>query len=991
MTVNKELFCPHCQEEISLPSASQTPRFCPFCGKDLPNKEAHSTHLDASASLVDGHAPTHVPIQFCLGPYQVLDTLGKGGMGEVFLAYDTICGRRIALKRIRSDLISHRLLHKRFLNEARITSQLTHPGVIPIFAIHAEEDQPYYTMPYVFGNTLKELLKRARKSQLQGEKVSEGEGSIPSLVRIFINICQAVAFAHSKGVLHRDLKPENIIVGSYGEVLILDWGLAVVAGEENDELFQVSADVPRRLTRMGKVVGTLAYMAPERVLGNPADKSTDIYALGVILYQILTLQKPFHRPSLKAFRKNVHREVLKDPQEIAPYRDVPKILCKVVEKCLAKESKDRYVSIQTLIYDLENYIEGRSDWFLTATLDIDDKEDWEFQENVFIAEHIAITRGIELSDWVSLMVSKESFAENIKIEAKVQCGEKGHGIGLLLSVPEAAEREHLNDGYCLWLASDINSASKLLRSTVEVVHCPDIVLKRNVWYQVRIEKMDNNIHVYINDLLHLSYISHQPLSGTHVGLLSRDADFSLKDFKVFVRGQNITVSCLAIPDAFFAHKDLPVALSEYRRIARLFSGRAEGYQAQFRAGVTLLEQAKGALEETAADELYELAHQEFEKLHGTPGAPFEYLGKALIYQTLKDYEEEAKCFELAWRRYPHHPLMHILEEQVLYRMHESSRFHRKATYDFLLFVVRHLPKMAATPHTERLIKSLEKYWEPLPYFHADLFQDHTDPHALKGFAILLAYWLGQRFMLVEMIEEMLAEETVPWKVVAEAFYALLFIGDFSLIRENFRLKDFKNERPDIAVLLESSEEKALQELERSDLKTLQRAKLFLVERAFHEGNFAFILEATQEEAVKLIEEPLLCYHLMALLALKKWEEAGTLLERLPLENLTDEKSPYFPIYGCLLLATEGREIASIHFSGYFDTAYPRSSSLLAYYMQGKTGKDSQWYQKAFLHEKRALFRQLFLFHRCDGDETKSHFYFGLLNRTYVFEEEEDGA
>ena len=375
-------------------------------------------------------------------------------------------------------------------------------------------------------------------------------------------------------------------------------------------------------------------MAPERAMGQRANFQTDIYSLGGILYQLLTLKHPFHRESLKDFRKNMNSEKLIDPVEIAPYRDVPRSLSSVVLKCLAPLPENRYQTVDDLIHDLENYIEGRSEWFQIAELNIHQKKDWEFQENVFIAEHVALTRGTEASDWVNLMISKDSFQETIKIEATVKIGEKGNGIGFLLSIPEAAERQHLNDGYCLWIGTESNRSTKLLRSTVEVMNAHDVFFKHNEWYDVCIEKIENNIHVYLNNNLQFSYISHLPLAGTHIGLLLRDADFEVKNLNVYVGSQNVTVNCLAVPDAFLAHKDYTIALNEYRRIGYSFPGRAEGREAMFRAGITLLEQANNTLDKNKKSVLFDAAQEEFHKLHNTPGAPLEYLGKALIYHHL---------------------------------------------------------------------------------------------------------------------------------------------------------------------------------------------------------------------------------------------------------------------------------------------------------------------------------------------------------------------
>src|ERR1700722_8704288 len=173
--------CSHCLASclIQPKEKNATPKFCPFCGTqlsfiDLKTNEAANTSESASSltvvTLVPGHQPEEEPIQFTLDSYQVLKSIGKGGMGEVFLAYDTTCGRRIALKRIRSDLVQHLQMHNRFLKEARITSQLTHPSIIPIYAIHGEKEQVYYTMPFVEGQTLKQILRKTRLLEKRGEK-----------------------------------------------------------------------------------------------------------------------------------------------------------------------------------------------------------------------------------------------------------------------------------------------------------------------------------------------------------------------------------------------------------------------------------------------------------------------------------------------------------------------------------------------------------------------------------------------------------------------------------------------------------------------------------------------------------------------------------------------------------------------------------------------------------------------------------------------------
>lgn len=659
-----------------------------------------------------------------IGPYSIVQNLGKGGMGEVFLAKDPSCGRNVALKRIRPELGSNKTIQSRFLREAHVTSALSHPSIVPILTIESGVADIYYTMPYVEGETLRQILKSPNHPIAQ---------SIPSLVRIFLQICEAVGYTHSKGILHRDLKPENIIVGKYGEVMILDWGIA-------DFIDQIGKEEPlpekkissEDLTRPGKVTGTLAYMAPERLKGKSSSVQTDLYALGVILYQMITLQLPFQRKSIASFRKQVHTELLVDPIEMAPYREIPHQLSEVCRKCLARAEEDRYTNVEELIHEIKNYIEGRPQWILACELKLERKEDWQFQENILLAKNIAITRSLDVTEWAELMISKKSFANNMRIEAEVRLGENGQGLGFLLSVPE--ERESLEEGYCLWIS---HTSCKLFRNNVEILETK--ILQPQTWHQIRIERIDDHLKFFVDGKLKLNFASHLPLAGNHVGLVHKDGDFELKKCRIYDGSHNVMVGCLAVPNAFLSRKMYDIALEEYRRIGQSFPGRMEGREALFRAGLTLIE--KGRVEKN--DKYYHLALKEFEKLYRTPGAPLEYLGKSLVYATLKDYEEEAKCLELGLRKFPNHPLLPMLKEHIVYRMHESSLNNRESAYLIILLAIRHIPDLLENPDTKHLVESLEKNWEPLPFIR-------PSGDRLVSIAIQLAFWLAKIPILVEI-------------------------------------------------------------------------------------------------------------------------------------------------------------------------------------------------------------------------------------------------
>lgn len=979
----KFLTCSKCKKRCDI-AMEKKPLFCPFCATPFPTEQTHTP----SSDLIQNR-------------YKILKTIGKGGMGEVLLTYDTSCEREIALKKIRADLVQYPQVYNRFLKEARITCQLTHPAIIPIYTIH-EDGDTYYTMPYVEGDTLKQIIRNAKQQEKKGEKLSH-IGTIPSLIRAFITVCQAVAYAHSKGVIHRDLKLENIIVGKYGEVLILDWGLAqfINGGSQDDELVNKSTIKSikyKDITRIGKVVGTIAYMAPERARGNPATIQTDIYSLGVILYQILTLNPPFRRSkNLEEVKKNIDQEEYVDPILAAPYRDVPRILSRITEKCLAIDLSARYSSVDDLIHDVESYVEGRSDWFFMSQLDIKEKSDWEFQENVLIAEHMAITRTTEEAEWVSLMISATSYVGNTKIETEVCINENGHGIGFLLSIPEVGERTHINDGYCLWLGSDINRSTKLLRSNVEVMHAPDIFLKRNQWYRIRFEKIEQRIHLYIDDTLQLSYIAHIPLIGTHIGLLSRDADFAIRPLSVYVGSLNIMVNCLAVPDAFLAHRDFVKALSEYRRIAYSFPDRPEGREAIFRSGLTLIEQAQT---NGKSDELLNQALEEFEKLHDTPGAPLEYLGKALVYQTLDDQEEEIKCFELVYRRYPKHPLLAVVQEQIISRMHEVARHHRIAAYNFILLATRHLPLPTIDTHTRRLFSSLQKHWEHLLFIEEETSKDKIVQNF--HFAIELAFWLAKPYILGEILDELVVSTPLSTIEIGNAMYALIELGSWDYAKEKIeQIKENYEELRDLALW---STLETMIACHTIPLINVMKNLLTTQETTLGHQNWRCLcyclncaLETNQTSLVHETAERLSRYELTyeqqlqinkfriwAYLHEKNWQTAGDILYEYPLELLHKESTLLHFLYGCWLRATEGEEIAHIHFAGILNVPYPRSGTLASHFLLGHLTVNRPWLKNAFLWEKRQLYRQLALYYECSGNEEKKLEYQQLYQQQYIY-------
>jgi len=273
---------------------------------------------------------THVVLTkgMMVGHYRIVEKIGAGGMGEVYLAEDTKLKRQVALKFLPHYLTSDRNSKARFTREAQAVAKLNHPNIITIHEVSEYQGRPFFAMEHVEGKSLRDLIKIK-------------EASLERVIDLATQICDGLREAHEAGIVHRDIKPSNIVVDAYGRPKILDFGLAAVQGGEH-------------LTKTGSTLGTVRYMSPEQVQGDEVDQRSDLFSLGIVLYEMIAGQTPFDRNNEAATLKAI---TLDNPEPLTRYKtDVPDELQRTVSKLLEKDPSMRYQSAAGVISDLKRLV-----------------------------------------------------------------------------------------------------------------------------------------------------------------------------------------------------------------------------------------------------------------------------------------------------------------------------------------------------------------------------------------------------------------------------------------------------------------------------------------------------------------------------------------------------------------------------------------------------------------------------------------------------------
>jgi len=292
---------------------------------------------------------------------QSVTKIASGGMGVVESAFDRVLLRRVARKTMHATASQDPELTVRFVEEAQITAQLDHPNIVPVHDLVANvaDGQVFFTMKLVDGETLSAVFRALHDRPFSGLELER-------VLRVFLKVCDAVSFAHSRGVVHRDLKPDNIMVGSHGQVYVMDWGVALLVGGEaaGDSAPPISVARPSSAEENGTLVGTVQYMSPEQALGHTSAQGplTDVYGLGAILYVLLTGLGPSWASSPAEALRLARSGPVPEPESRPAWPTLPPGLCRIAMKALSFEPQQRQPSVEALRQDVESFLRGGG-WF----------------------------------------------------------------------------------------------------------------------------------------------------------------------------------------------------------------------------------------------------------------------------------------------------------------------------------------------------------------------------------------------------------------------------------------------------------------------------------------------------------------------------------------------------------------------------------------------------------------------------------------------------
>ena len=713
-----------------------------------------------------------------IGAYRILEPLGRGGMGEVFLAHDGRLDRKVALKRVRTVHLGDDELAQRFEMEARVTALLQHPAVIPIYHFakrrsQASGSEMFYTMRPVEGRTLGELIELLR----DGDDTARDEWPTARIVRLFLQATNAVSYAHSRGVVHRDLKPSNIMIGPFEEVLVLDWGVATIldAGTTPPGHDVEGFERLQPLTSAQALIGTPAYMAPEQLETGKASPQTDVFSLGVILYELLTLRLPWSATTVDELLEKM-RTPPADPGLISTAHQISPALSRAVARALACDEDRRFQDVGSFSDAVAEALEGRGRWHLEP--ESESESNWRLARG---RRRTTSAGALELRS----RGERESlryfctipFADNVRLELMART--KGR-VGLSVWLNTQLDSKHtIVDGYGLAALSGRRRRLSLRRSGRIVAGARKPELQRGVWHRVRAERDGDHLRLSLNGKEIYSYSDPIPLTGGYVGLTAQGPGIEIRDLRVSTRGTDVSVSCLAVPDAFFNHGLFEEARAAYDHIVLSQPGRNEGQVAQFRSGLCTIELAKREVDREVAQLHLADAEERFRPEGGPADCCLIALGRALIARERDDPDALHAALRAALEHSQDDPHYETAREWVVGQLHALEHDERRTLAALLPVAIRHARTGWGRDVVDSVVRKLRAQWEIPPFMAGRGRYRSGDRLSRIESEVYFAFWSGQTRWITTVISEVLAEEAPRLHLVVDAIWCLLEHDDHS--------------------------------------------------------------------------------------------------------------------------------------------------------------------------------------------------------------------
>ena len=602
--------------------------------------------IEDGVSAPDSSARMQPSLPKSIDGYEILSHIGAGGMGAVYLAYEPLLDRKVALKVLfqRQDEEEARARTvARFLSEAVLTGKLCHAGIIPIYRVgHDPFHGYYYTMRYVKGRTLAEIQALLKSKDAKAIE----HYTLPRLLTIALRVCEAIAFAHRQGVIHRDIKPGNIIVAEFGEVLVLDWGLAKRTNAEAatpDETAEVAARLSEcrqrrqttseifllrdkkrgtsrlqqlqairpvpgsdstKMTQANQILGTPGYLSPEQAVGEEElTPASDVYSLGATLYELLTGRMPVESGNGNAMAMATAMGNIIPIYDCAEAARVPRALCEMVMRALSLKPGERFRDAGELAETLSLYLEGRAAWKTLA----EDK-----MNGMQLAEIWKTTGGEPRTEGADLILSAPAEMHctryslgDFRCAFNVCAAATNPAWVLSLNIGEVSG-EQIDPCYILRMGVEDRPFVELLRNGKRVQRRLDFRLQSAQIYRLRIELEGGHIRMWVDQRKCIDYLDVFPQTGGAISLKAGRGELHLQNFELHSRGAPLNLTFMALPDRLFRRGRHAEARELYRQLAASHPDREEGLLALYKAGL-----CSTALDDT------QTAFNEFTKLEGT--------------------------------------------------------------------------------------------------------------------------------------------------------------------------------------------------------------------------------------------------------------------------------------------------------------------------------------------------------------------------------------